>query len=95
MVTTEEWTGRLLDKGFAASEVALIRGFELAAIIRHARVLARGGRAVPIEAFVAGADLKLWDERIEAGFDEPMPGWETVPGTWALFLACRRDGGHS
>jgi len=92
LIATEEWTGRLLDKGFSAVDAAAIRGVELAAIVRHAHALARNGRSVPIEAFVDGQTLQLWDERLEAGFDDPMEGWEPPKGLWDLFLACRREG---
>ncbi len=90
VVTTEEWTGRLLDRGFSASEAALIRGFEPAAILRHALKLVRAGRLIPVEAFVEPATLEIWDERLAAGFSTPLPGWEIWPGHWELFVACRR-----
>ena len=92
IVPTEEWTGRLFDCGFSATEAALIRGFEPAAILRHAQVLVRGGRSVPIEAFVDRETLDLWNERLEAGFETPMADWEAAPGIWALFVAIRRAG---
>ncbi len=92
LVPTEEWTGRLLDRGFTASEAALIRGFEPAAILRHAQKLVQAGRAIPIEAFVDLETLQLWDDRLEAGFDTPIPDWEHTPGVWALFVGCRRGG---
>ena len=91
-VATEEWTGRLFDRGFTATEAALIRGFEPAAILRHAQSLVRSGRMIPIAAFVDRETLELWDERLDAGFDTPMPSWEAAPGVWALFVACRRVG---
>ena len=91
-IATEEWTGRLLDRGFTAREAALIRGLEPVAILRQALKLAQAGRPIPIEAFVGPADLERWDERFAAGFNAPHPDWEDRPGLWALFLACRRGG---
>ena len=90
VVSVEEWTGRLFDRGFSATEAALIRGFEPAAILRHAQTLVNAGRSFPIEAFVDQASLELWDERLEAGFDTPMADWGTAPGIWSLFVACRK-----
>ena len=90
-VSTEEWTGRLLDKGFTAVEIAQIRGVESSAILRHARLLIKSGRAMPIEAFIAAQVLTLWDERFEAGFTDPLPKWDADPALWAFFLACRQD----
>ena len=96
MVPTEEWTGRLLDRDFTAAEIALIRGLEPAAILRHALKLARAGRPVPVAAFVAPAILEVWEERLAAGFDAPLPGSEVEPGVWELFVACRRgEGGQA
>ena len=92
-VATEEWTGRLFDRGFSATEAALIRGVEPVAILRHARILVRGGRMVPIEVFVDQETVDLWDERLAAGFDTPLPAWGVTPGVWDLFVACRKASG--
>ena len=89
-VPTEEWTARLFDRGFTLDEAALIRGLDPSTIIRHATTLANRGRTIAVEAFLAPETLATWDERLEAGFDSPMPGWERLPGLWPLFLACRR-----
>jgi len=89
-VPTEEWTARLFDRGFTLDEAALIRGLDPSTIIRHATTLANRGRTIAVEAFLPPETLATWDERLEAGFDSPMPGWERLPGLWALFLACRR-----
>ena len=95
LVATEEWTGRLLDRGFSAAEAALIRGIEPAVILRHAEKLVRFGRTIPIEAFVESDILEVWDERLKAGFDIPLPGSQLPPAIWALFLASRRPGHNS
>ena len=92
MVPTEEWTGRLLDRGFSATEAALIRGVEPVAVLRHAQLLIREKRLIPIEAFVDRETLELWDERLGAGFDTPIADWGAAPGIWSLFVACRRAG---
>ena len=84
-VSTEEWTWRLLDRGFDAAEAAAIRGLEPAAIVRHATWIARAGKAVRISAFLDGATIDVWSaHRGEAG-DAPPPGVEPG-GLWGLFL---------
>ncbi len=92
-VATEEWTWRLLDRGFSLEEAAAIRGLEPSMIVRHATWMARQGRSVPIEAFVPAGTLALWDDRRRTGAVEPPPGPEGVAGLWSLYLAVR--GGRS
>jgi len=87
-VPTEEWTWRLLDRGFTLSEAAAIRGLDPPAIVRHALVMARKGREVPIEAFLPAETIARWDDRRGEGEDAP-PDPEPVAGLWTLYLACR------
>jgi ATP-dependent DNA helicase RecQ len=84
-VPTEEWTYRLLERGFSAHEVAAIRGLDYAAVIRHATLVARKGHAIPLEAFLSREILDRWQAwRSEHG-DVPPP--ESDPEAWALYLA--------
>ncbi len=43
-VATEEWTCRLLDRGFTIDEAAAIRGLVVPEIVRHATLAVRQGR---------------------------------------------------
>ena len=91
-VPTEEWTWRLLDRGFTLDEAAAIRGLDR----RRSSAMPPGwpGRGtVPIEAFLPPETLGRWDERRRPGETARLPRPRTVPGLWALFLACR--GGRS
>lgn len=88
-VPTEEWTYRLLAKGFNLQESAAIRGIEPTIIIRHATWAARAGKPVPLEAFLDAQTLARWDAwRREQGEDPPPESGE-MPGLWALYLAGR------
>ncbi len=84
-IPTEEWTWRLLDRGFTPHEAAAIRGLDLTAILRHATLAARRGKPVPIEAFVAADALARWRAWRSEHDDAPPPDAE--PETWSLFLA--------
>ena len=88
-VATEEWTWRLLDRGFNAEEAAAIRGLELAAIIRHATACARQGKPVPLSAFLPSEVVTQWEElQFSQGdrVDPARPAWTRL---WGLFVACR------
>jgi ATP-dependent DNA helicase RecQ len=88
-VPTEEWTWRLLDRGFALDEAAAIRGLEVSTIVRHATLMARKGRPIPIERWLDPELLKSWDARRGRGDLSTPPGPDPSDGLWALFLACR------
>ena len=83
-VSTEEWTWRLLERGFTCTEAAAIRGLEPSAIQRHALWMARAGRPVHLEAFVDSETLARWN----AAPDVPPDGDLGHP-LWQLFVACR------
>jgi ATP-dependent DNA helicase RecQ len=86
-VPTEEWTWRLLDRGFTPHEAAAIRGLEFSAILRHAILAARQGRPVSIGAFVAAEVLERWRGWRSENGDLPPPDAESNPDAWALFLS--------
>ncbi len=88
LVPTEEWTWRLLDRGFTAEEAAAIRGLELATIIRHATSCARQGRPVPLSAFLPPDVLVRWEDLLSRGEpnDPSLIGLD--PALWALLVAC-------
>jgi ATP-dependent DNA helicase RecQ len=91
-VPTEEWTWRLLDRGFTLDEAAAIRGLDRSAVIRHALWMARQGRRVAPESFLAPNVVRLWDDwRAEHGEAPPPPDRGGSPALWPLFLACRAE----
>jgi ATP-dependent DNA helicase RecQ len=88
-VPTEEWTWRLLDRGFNLEEAAAIRGLELAAIVRHATLMARKGQRIAIESYLSSETFQVWEGHRRRGETSPPPGSEESAGLFALFLACR------
>lgn len=83
-VRTEEWTWRLLDRGFSADEAAAIRGLERSAIVRHATWMAREGRPVSMAAFLDRDRLDAWRSHSE---ETPPP--DADPALWSLYVAAR------
>jgi ATP-dependent DNA helicase RecQ len=90
-VPSEEWTWRLLDRGFRLDEAAAIRGLERTAVIRHATWMARQGRAVPMTSFLDDETLGRWDAWRRDHGDAP-PDDALAAELWGLFLACRKAG---
>jgi len=88
-VPTEEWTWRLLDQGFSLDDAAAIRGLEPGVIVRHATLMARKGKAIPLDRWLSAQVMSDWIERYRRGELEPPPGSEDPDGLWPLFLACR------
>ena len=88
-VPTEEWTWRLLDRGFTLDEAAAIRGLEVSAVLKHALLMVRKGHPVAIERCVPRETLERWDDRRIRGEVSPPADADESAGLWALFLACR------
>ena len=89
-VSTEEWTWRLVDRGFTIDEAAAIRGLEPAAIIRHLTWMVRRGHQVPVESFLAPEIASAWDAWRAAHGDAAPPAEPAdAAALWPLFLACR------
>ncbi len=93
-VPTEEWTWRLLDRGFTLDDAAAIRGLEAAAIVKHALLMARKGHPIPIERCVPAETLRRWEERRNGG-DLSEPEDEGPSGLWALYVATQGNGPRS
>ena len=91
-VPTEEWTWRLIDRGFDLAAAAAIRGLERTAIVRHLTLVARQGKPIAPEVFLDPETLRRWNAwRAEHG-DTALPPDHSVPDElWSLFLACRRS----
>jgi ATP-dependent DNA helicase RecQ len=89
-IPTEEWTWRLLDRGFSAADAAAIRGLEPSAILRHATWTARQGKPVPLAAFLPDDLLARWEAWHAARGDSPPDDPALDPALWALFVACKR-----
>ncbi len=89
-VPTEEWTWRLLDRGFSLDEAAAIRGLELEAIVRHATWMARQGKPVPLSAFLTPEVIERWEAwHLEHGNARPPEELGGAFALWGLYLACR------
>ena len=89
---TEEWTWRLLDRGFTLDEAAAIRGLDRTAVIRHATLAARQGKPLAPSSFLDPDSLRRWDLwRAERGDETPSPN-DGPLDLWELFVACRRGG---
>jgi hypothetical protein len=90
-VPTEEWTWRLLDRGFTLDEAAAVRSLERSAIIRHVTWMARQGRAIPLASFLPREIAERWDAwHVAHGDAPPPPEADAAADLWPLFLACRR-----
>jgi ATP-dependent DNA helicase RecQ len=91
-VPTEEWTWRLLDRGFTIDDAAEIRGLERSAIIRHATWMAHEGRPIPDSAMLSSEMVLRWNTWLgEHGETPPPPELGASADLWPLFLATRRS----
>jgi ATP-dependent DNA helicase RecQ len=89
-VATEEWTWRLLDRGFTVDEAAAIRALDRAAILRHAASMARQGRVIPISAFLSDDEADRWEAWLrDHGRDIPPDDLTGPADAWPLFVALR------
>lgn len=91
-VPTEEWTWRLIDRGFTLAEAAAIRGLEPAAIVRHLTWIARKGRPAPLASILDGEHLERWRQWHQTHGDTPPTEPDLDPALWDLFLACQPGG---
>ncbi|MDX2038529.1 MAG: RecQ family ATP-dependent DNA helicase [Isosphaeraceae bacterium] len=86
-VPTEEWTFRLVDRGFGIDDIAAIRGLERAVVIRHLSWTIRAGREVPWDSALPAELVGRWKEHARTGNpDAPPEDSEQWPGLWPLFL---------
>ncbi|WP_152049968.1 RecQ family ATP-dependent DNA helicase [Tautonia marina] len=92
-VSTEEWTCRLLDRGFSATEAAAIRGIDLEEITRHVVEQSLQGRIVPIEGFLDAQTIQQWEAWVrDRGPSLPPDDARERPELWSIFLAVRQVG---
>jgi ATP-dependent DNA helicase RecQ len=89
-VSTEEWTVRLLERGFSLAEAAAIRGLDLQAVARHALWMARKGRKIEVACVLEVEDMRgRWRDHLEKnGPSAPPEGEEGLGFLWTLFVAC-------
>ncbi len=88
-VSTEEWTWRLLDRGFSLEEAAAIRGLDQSAVIRHAVWMAKRGRRIDPRSFLPEIVATRWSAwHAERGEAPPPPDPEAPLALWGLFVAC-------
>jgi ATP-dependent DNA helicase RecQ len=95
-VPTEEWTWRLIDRGFSVDEAAQIRGLDKEAIVRHLIWMVRRGCCLDVESFLAPEVIAAWDATRAGGADLKAPSAPAGSAfLWSLFLACRTAAGSS
>ena len=88
-VPTEEWTSRLIDRGFTIAEAAAIRGLDASMIVRHLTWMVRRGHPLSVETVLAPETIAAWDAwRLENGETAP-PEPANALHVWPLFLACQ------
>ncbi len=89
-VSTEEWTWRLIDRGFSIDEAAAIRGLEPVAVVRHLVWMVRRGKPVDLAAAISPDLATAWDAWTSAHPDGDAPdGPAGRIHLWPLFRACR------
>ncbi|WP_165224213.1 RecQ family ATP-dependent DNA helicase [Aquisphaera insulae] len=90
-VSTEEWSYRLIAKGFTVTDAAAIRGLEVAAVIRHLTWMVRRGMALEPSSLASAESLDRWERwRADRGDDAPPPDDDLPAGLWGLYLLCRQ-----
>ncbi len=88
-VPTEEWTSRLIDRGFTLAEAAAIRGLDASMIVRHLIWMVRRGHPLLIETVLPPETIAAWDTwRVANGETAPKEPADSIH-VWPLFLACR------
>ena len=60
-VPTEEWTSRLIDRGFTIAEAAAIRGLDAPMIVRHLTWMVHRGHPLSVETVLAPETIAAWD----------------------------------
>ena len=86
-VPTEEWTWRLLERGFSLDEAAAIRGLDRTSVIRHVTLAARQGKPVDPASLLDPETLRRW--AAWSGDAAPPPP-SALDDLWVVFLACRK-----
>ncbi|APW60912.1 ATP-dependent DNA helicase RecQ [Paludisphaera borealis] len=89
-VSTEEWTWRLLDRGFNIDEASAIRGLDPAVVIRHLTWMVRRDRRLAVESFLPPETIAAWDAwSTSHPAGEPPAEPAASVSLWPLFRACR------
>ncbi|MGC8643204.1 MAG: helix-turn-helix domain-containing protein, partial [Isosphaeraceae bacterium] len=89
-VSTEEWTFRLIDRGFSVAEAAEIRRLERPTIIRHLLSMAQRDHCPPVEKFLPVETIASWDAWRSAHRDATPPADPAdFLDLWPLYVACR------
>jgi ATP-dependent DNA helicase RecQ len=90
-IPTEEWTFRLVDRGFGIEDVVAIRCLERAVVIRHLGWTIRAGREVPWDSALPAELVGRWKEHARTGGADASPeDSDQWPGLWPLFLEWSR-----
>jgi ATP-dependent DNA helicase RecQ len=87
-VPTEEWTWRLIERGFTLEDVAAIRGLDRTAIVRHLTLSARQGKPIELGSFLDKATGARWNEWRSQHGDAvgPPPEDFRLSELWTLFI---------
>ena len=86
-VVAEEWTARLIERGFLIDEAAVIRGMERRVILRHLGWVLKRGRLLRIKEALEPDLIGRWSSWLaEEGDETPPPDARDWPGLWPLFV---------
>ena len=88
-VSTEEWTSRLIDRGFSIAEAAAIRGLDVEMIVRHLTWMVRRGHPLRLETVLDSDTIAAWEVWWNENGETAPKGPENAIQVWPLFLACR------
>jgi len=89
-VSTEEWTWRLLDRGFSLEDAAAIRGLDPSVVIRHLVGMVRRGSPLDPARIATAEVVASWDAWLAAHPEGEAPeGPADRLHLWPLFRACR------
>jgi ATP-dependent DNA helicase RecQ len=92
-VTDEEWTGRLLDRGFTLEDCQAIRRLDRETLLGHALRLAQAGRPLPLSSLFTPGQLERCERLLREHGPEPPPEHLAEPrAAWDLFVRCRAAG---
>ncbi len=91
IVATEEWTWRLVERGFTLDEASAIRGLDRMALIGHLVISARQGKAISMPSLLDAQTLRRWEAWRNENGDETPPFDDAGPlDLWPLFIAARK-----
>ncbi|AMV37258.1 HRDC domain protein [Planctomyces sp. SH-PL62] len=89
-VSTEEWTWRLVDRGFSIEEAAAIRGLDASVVARHLVWMVRRGKPLDPSAIAPAEVVAEWDAWMAEHPEGEAPAEPADRAhLWPLFRVCR------